>query len=430
MDASSRPDRPDPFHGRIAYLLSQYPAVSHTFFFSEIAALRERGIEIVTASINSAVPPGDGFSRAEKAECERTYYVKAEPKLTALWRLARLAIRHPAVVVRGLREVFRLASWSGYETLYGLFYLAEALLLGEWMGRENCSHLHVHFSGPVATVALLASVAWEIPFSMTVHGPDEFFDVEKFYLARKIEGAKFVVCISHFCRSQLLRLVPYSLWDKLHVCRLGVNEDIFQPAGHAPSGETQLVTVGRLHPSKGQPILLLALESLVKTGKQFHLHLIGGGAERDRLEAITAERGLAKMVTFYGAMSHAATRNLLCKADLFVLPSFAEGIPVALMEAMAMEIACISTFVAGIPELICPGEEGLLVAPSAVTELAAAINLLATDPIRRGTLAKAGRAKVLADYSLSRNVDRLVEIFRGYGIGADKPGPSDFSRSE
>ncbi len=402
---------------KIAYLLSQYPAVSHTFFLSEIAALRERGFFIETASINSVAPPDDGFSQQELDECARTYYLKAGSKAAIALRLAGIALRHPVVVQRGIRAALRLAPGNIHATLYALLYLAEGLLLGAWMREHECEHLHVHFAGPVATVAMLGSLAWQFPYSLTVHGPDEFYDVSLFYLQRKLASATFVICISDFCRSQLLRLAPPAMAGKLHVCRLGVDETVFFPAMQKQDETPRLVCVGRLHPSKGQTVLLAAVSALKAQGYTLHLDLVGGGAERPQLEQAIHAAGLDADVTLHGATSHARTRTLLERADLFVLASFAEGVPVALMEAMAMEIACVSTCVAGIPELIASGVEGLLVAPSSVEELTAAIASLLDDPARRKALAVAGRAKVLARYNLARNADHLAAIMRGQGLG-------------
>jgi colanic acid/amylovoran biosynthesis glycosyltransferase len=404
---------------KLAYLLSQYPAVSHTFFLNEIVALRDRGFHIRTASINAVSPPDDGFASRELAECESTYYIKSMPKTTMLRRLIATALGHPAVLGRGLRKALGLCPWNLYGTGYNLLYLAEALLLGSWMRDEGCDHLHVHFSGPVATVAMLTSVAWEIPYSLTVHGPDEFFNIEKFYLKQKIDAATFVTCISHFCRSQLLRLVSQSTWDKFHVCRLGVDEKMFFPQAKPPSESTRLVSVGRLHPSKGQSILLLAVAKLIERGFDLRLDLVGGGVARVHLTQMIGELGLGDRVILHGAMSHARTRTLLQGADIFVLSSFAEGVPVALMEAMGMEIACISTVVAGIPELIRSGEDGLLVAPSSIDELSEAIGRLILDTQLRDAIALAGRKKVLAQYNLSRNADHLANVFRLYGLGAN-----------
>jgi glycosyltransferase involved in cell wall biosynthesis len=197
-----------------------------------------------------------------------------------------------------------------------------------------------------------------------------------------------------------------------------VDEAVFRPTEVAHSAEvTRLVSIGRLHPSKGQPILLMALLKLIERGMPVHLELIGGGADRTRLEGIIVKQGIEQHVTLHGPLSHIATRNILQQADIFVLSSFAEGVPVALMEAMASEVACVSTFVAGVPELISSTSEGLLVPPASVDKLAEALEVLIHDPVRRQAIATAGRSKVLADYNLSRNADHLANVFRSYGLG-------------
>jgi colanic acid/amylovoran biosynthesis glycosyltransferase len=401
----------------IAYLLSQYPAVSHTFFFNEVIALRSLGLHIETASINPVSPPKDGFSSAELKECANTYYVKSGSKLAIMLRLVAITLRNPLAFLRGFREALSLAPWDIGSTMLAMAYLAEALLVGAWMREKQCGHLHVHFAGPVATVGLLASVAWDLPYSLTVHGPEDFYNIDEFYLKRKIEHARLVLCISDFCRSQLLRIVDPSLWSKFHVCRLGVDGEVFAPHPKDDTAYVQLVCVGRLHPSKGHIVLLQAIGWLAREDIAVRLDLIGDGPIRSDLEALIANEGLESIVTMHGACSHARTRELLMRANIFVLSSFAEGVPVALMEAMAMEIACVSTFVAGIPELIKDGSQGLLVAPSSVDQLTSALLELTTNEARRVTLARAGREKVLADYNLSQNTMRLAAVFRDYIAG-------------
>jgi len=189
-----------------------------------------------------------------------------------------------------------------------------------------------------------------------------------------------------------------------------VDETIFFPEPREANDIFRLVSVGRLHPSKGQSVLLHAVKQLVDRGFALHLDLVGGGVDRVHLDRI------GRFVTLHGALSNTSTRALLQGADLFVLSSFAEGVPVALMEAMAKEIACIGTVVGGIAELIRSGEEGILVAPSSVEDLSDAIAFLIEHPERRLELAKAGRAKVLAKYNLSRNAALLADIFAQYGL--------------
>jgi colanic acid/amylovoran biosynthesis glycosyltransferase len=403
----------------IAYLMSQYPAISHTFFLNEVRAMREQGFKIETASVNSIQPPTGGFPAVEMEEAGRTFYIKERSKVAILGVLARTIVTRPGVVARGLAVSLRLRPLDIPGTGYALFYLLEAILLGDWMRRKGCTHLHVHFGGPVATVGMLASIAWKIPYSLTIHGPEEFYDVAPSFLEKKIGLATFVTCISHFCRSQLWKISPEREWSKFHVCRLGVRTEVFAPMPAADRDVLHIVSVGRLHPAKGQMVLLHSFRELLQRGLRIRLSIVGDGAGLPALKEFIQQNGMEGVVTLHGALSHPATRELLGTADLFVLASFAEGVPVALMEAMSMEVACISSYVAGIPELITSGEEGLLVPASSEEDLTAAIAALVLDPEKRHTLASA-RHKVLSKYDLSTNIKFLVQVFGRYGLAARK----------
>nr|WP_281383431.1 glycosyltransferase family 4 protein [Granulicella aggregans] len=263
---------------------------------------------------------------------------------------------------------------------------------------------------------MLTSIAWGIPYSLTIHGPEEFYDVGPSFLEQKLRQASFVTCISDFCRSQLYKIAPVASWGKFEVCRLGVRTAVFAPPPETTRETLHIVSVGRLHPAKGQMILLGAFRELLDRRLQVRLSIVGDGDGRSSLEDFIQTYRLKDSVTLHGALSHPATRALLGTADLFVLPSFAEGVPVALMEAMSMQIACISTFVAGIPELIEPGMEGLLVPPSSQPHLTDAMASLIGDPARRMTLARAGREKVLSSYDLYTNIGTLARVFERHGL--------------
>jgi glycosyltransferase involved in cell wall biosynthesis len=167
--------------------------------------------------------------------------------------------------------------------------------------------------------------------------------------------------------------------------------------------------VGRLVPSKGQLILLRACDLLHSKGYSFRVRLVGAGPDREHLEAFAKQKGIA--VIFEGAKSHDETRILMGRADIFALASFAEGVPVALMEAMAMEVPCVSTRVAGIPELIRDGLDGLLVPASSVEALASALQRLTEDPLLRRSFGVAGCKRVLELYNLPQNVGSLARVF-------------------
>ena len=314
--------------------------------------------------------------------------------------------------LRGLRLVLRLAGLDLPRLVFNLVYFSEALMVGIWMKRKKHRHLHVHLGSQVATVGLFVRQIFGYGLSMTVHGPDEFWDVEGQYLKEKIAGMDFVCCISYFARSQLMRCSPYSDWDKLLVSRLGVDPRLFSPV---PRGDTpevfEILCVGRLTPAKGQHLLIDAMERLAQLGWRVRLRLVGGGADETSLRQRAAEIENPESVIFEGGVNQNHIRDLYSKADVFCIASFAEGIPVVLMEAMAMGIPCVTTYVAGIPELIRDGIDGLLVAPSDLDGLVEALAKLMGDVNLRERIGKSGRARVLEQYDLRKNVEKLATIF-------------------
>ena len=404
---------------RVVYLLSQYPAISHTFFLNEIRELRKLGIAIDVVSINRPDRSLHSMSAMESEEIEKTFYVKSTGAGRAAWTAVKTLIRRPRVFGRGLAAALRLGRCDLSAILFALFYLAEALILGDWMRTRGHRQLHVHFCGPVATVGLLASIAWRFPYSLTVHGPDEFYDVEKFYLREKVERAKFILCISDFCRSQLMRVSAPEHWDKMRVVRLGVDPQVFFPMRRERerAESLEILCVGRLVPSKGQLILLQACDLLLNQGHSVRVRLVGDGADRCLLEAFATQNCIPAI--FEGPRNHEETRQLLSQADIFALASFAEGVPVALMEAMAMEVPCVSTRIAGIPELIRDGIDGLLVPASSAFTLASAIQRLIEDPPLRRKLAAAGRERVCELYNLRQNVHSLALVFNQHLLDRD-----------
>ncbi len=422
--------RQPPAGVRVAYLLSRYPAVSHTFFLHEVLGLRARGVAIETASINppdrarAALPP------AEAAEADSTFYLQGGSKLTALTHLLTTVLRHPMALLRGLAAIARLPGLTLARRLFWLLYLAEALLVGRWMQARNLKHLHVHFGGPVASVGMLVAAAWRLPFSLTIHGPEELLNIDAYHLRQKVAAASFVFCISDFCRSQLCQLVHPDQWAKFQVVRLGVDPVILTPSSRTtPANDEartlEIVCTGRLVAAKGHTILLQALCLLRDRDIVLKATLIGAGEELQTLRAFVARHGLEHQVCFTGALSHSATLTHVRRADLFALASFAEGIPVALMEAMALGLPCISTTIAGIPELIRSGIDGLLVPPANVSALADALETLATQPTLRRTLGAAARQRVIARYNLPLNQELLAQAF------AERLAPTpETSRSE
>ena len=398
----------------IAYLLSRYPARSHTFFLNEILGLRLRGLGIEVASINAPDRPLEELSMQEAAEARTTFYVKGTGRLRAGLALLGTVCLQPAVLIRGVRFIAKLPLPSLRQRLFWLFYLAEAILVGRWMQRRKLTHLHVHFGGAVASVGLLTSIAWRIPYSLTIHGPEELIDPTAYQMPAKLAQAGFVLCISDFCRNQLRALAPQSDWSKFTVIRLGVDplqlspQPCEQPVTHTPA---TVVCVGRMVPEKGHRILLQTLAALRARGTPFRAELIGTGPLETELRRCSVELGLADSVVFTSGLSHAETLAHVRSADIFALASFAEGVPVALMEAMSLGVPCVSTTVAGIPELIHSGESGLLVAPGHVEAFTEALAHLLADESLRQRLATEARRRIVAEYNLPHNLDRLADFF-------------------
>ncbi len=411
-DRAAHSANPAAHRTRLAYLLSAYPAVSHTFFLREILALRARGFEIHTASINPPDRPLAALPPEEQREAAATFYLKPPRTAPAQWlaqfvALVAALIAHPLVALRGLRAAASMPRASVPWSLR-LGYWAEAMLLGRWMRRRSLTHLHVHFGGPVSSVALLAARAWRIPWSLTLHGPGEFHDETPTWLREKILSATRLFAISHFTRSQILRIAPEAE-PKTFVLRLGVEPSLLNqiPIPRDPARPLEILCTGRLVTAKGQRVLLQAFAALTRRD-QLRLVFIGDGPDRAALHSLAASLGLAARVEWTGALDHASTLARVARAHLFVLASFAEGLPVALMEAMALGVPCVSTFIAGIPELIRDGENGLLVPASDPAALTAAIERLINDPSLRQRLAERARQTVADEYNLARNLDPLA----------------------
>lgn len=398
--------------GAMAYLVSRYPAVSHTFILREVQGLRALGMRVEVASVNAPDRPAERMTADERAEAASTYGIKHHGLRGALAGLGWAAATRPVALLRTLHH-----AWSfgrGLRRVYALAYAVEAAMVARWMAGRDLRHLHVHFGNEAAAVGVLTKTLCDAGLSLTIHGPDEFDDVPGQKLRQKIEAADQVVCISQFARSQLMRLTAPAQWAKLQLCRLGVDTARFAMAAEdRQPGRVRLLCVGRLTPAKGQLLLVQACAALRNEGLDFELSLVGDGPDRQRLKAAVEAHGLRECVRFTGALNQTEVRHALTQADAFVLPSLAEGIPVVLMEAMACGVPCVSTPVNGIPELIQHDRTGLLATPGDAEALTTQLRRVVTDPALRKRLADAGRVQVQTAFHLQRNVGCLAEIFAG-----------------
>ncbi len=396
---------------RVAYLVNQYPHVSHSFIRREIAALEREGIEVARYSVR---PSGaDLFDPADRAEQEHTTVLLAAGVVGLLAAILRTVLTRPLRFLSALRMTVRLGRPSERGLLRHFVYLAEACVLLRHLQRGGAEHLHAHFGTNPATVALLTRTLGGPPYSFTVHGPEEFDRPAALSLTTKIEHAAFVVAISSFGRSQLFRWCDRAHWPKVHVVHCGLDVAFLGaepvPVPHAP----RLVCVGRLTEQKGQLLLLEAVAMLMAEGIECELILAGDGPMRPTVEAEIRRLELGERVRITGWVSGADVRREIESARALVLPSFAEGLPVVLMEALALGRPVVTTYVAGIPELVRDGVHGWLVPAGSADDLAAALREALSAPRERlEAMGKAGAARVAQRHDVRQEAAKLAALFR------------------
>ncbi len=397
----------------LGYLVSQYPATNHTFILREICKLRELGFDIRVVSIRKPDRPPAALSEEEAAEFRQTSYVLGSGASTIAGAHLWTFFGAPLGYVAAFFSTLGLAGWNLRGALHHTFYFAEAVVAGHLFRKQGVAHAHTHFA---STVALLMSRVFPISFSMTIHGPDEFNDVAGFHLAEKAARARIVAAISRFAASQTMSASDPRHWTKIHALPLGVDPDAFAPRPPPPpDAPFEILCVARLAPVKAHVILVDAIGQLVAAGRTgVRLVLVGEGPARASIAERVASQGLGAYVRLEGALNHDRVLEFYRRASVFALPSFAEGVPVVLMEAMAMEVPCVATWIAGVPELIRADVDGLLIPPADPDALAAAIARLMDNPELAARLGHSGRIRVLERYHLARNTERLAAVFREY----------------
>lgn len=407
--------------GPIAYLTGDYPKVSHTFILREVEAVRANGVKVITCSIRQ--PAEAEFKGQEELRARaETFYVKSAARNPArlLATHGRTILRSPATWARTLALAIRMRAPGLKALIWQLFYFLEAGVLADHLRRNHVRHLHNHFGNSSCSVAVLAAELAGIPFSFTEHGPAIFFEVDRWALPEKIARARFVVAITHFCRSQLMLFSDPKHWDKIAIVHCGVDPAAYR---RDPGGSGKRVAfVGRLDPVKGALLLIEAMAAVLKTHPDATLALAGDGPARAGAEARTKALGIEAAVHFAGFMTQGQVADLLANSDMLVLPSFAEGLPVVYMEALASRIPVVASRVAGVQELVEDGVTGFAVPPGDVATLADRMIRLMDDPAAARAMGEAGRKAVEAGFDIRREGARLAELFRNGGP-ATRPRP-------
>lgn len=396
---------------RVAYLVNQYPKVSHTFIRREIAALERQGATVLRFALRGW--DAEVVDSEDRGELGRTHYLLYGGLAPLAWAALRQALATPRRFALALALALRVARRADRAWPWHLVYLAEACALVQRLARHGgATQLHAHFGTNAAEVAMLAHALGGPPYSFTVHGPEEFDKPEALHLREKIARANAVVAISAYGRSQLWRWARLEDWPKVRVVHCGLEAAFFGEAPEPPSSAPRLVCVGRLCEQKGQLLLVEAAARLAAEGLDFDLVLAGDGEMRPQVEAAIARHGLQARVRITGWISSAQVRRELVAARALVLPSFAEGLPVVIMEALAVGRPVLATYVAGIPELVRDGVEGWLFeagSPSAAAQAMRAC--LAAPPDMLAAMGRAGRERVRARHGVDAEARRLLAVW-------------------
>jgi glycosyltransferase involved in cell wall biosynthesis len=394
----------------IAYFINQYPKVSHSFIRREIHALERQGFQISRFALRGwdAVL----VDEEDKAEQATTRYVLNQGAGPLLVAVMAVLLASPLRFLSALALALKLGRRSDRSMIHHLAYLAEACRMLPWLRESGVRHLHAHFGTNSTTVAMLAHVLGGPPYSFTVHGPEEFDKPQFIGLDEKIRRAAFVVAVSSYGRSQLFRWVGHVHWSTIHVVHCGL-EQAFHAVPPVPVPDVpRLVCVGRLCEQKGQLLLIEALARLAGKGVELELVLAGDGEMRAEIEALVVRHALGGRVRITGWIDARQVREEILNARGLVLPSFAEGLPVVIMEAMALRRPVLSTYVAGIPELVRDGQEGWLFPAGSVEELASAIETILACPA--GKLARMGEdgyRRVRLRHDIDTEAARLAGLF-------------------
>ena len=394
---------------KIAYLVNQYPKVSHSFIRREILALERQGFEVQRLAIRGWEGPLP--DEEDRREREQTRYVLRGGPFALLVPTVLTLLRAPTRFFTALRLSLKMARESDRALPYHLIYLAEACSIVPWLRASGARQIHAHFGTNSADVAMLVNALGGPPYSFTVHGPEEF--LRPIGLREKIRRSAFVVAVSSFGRSQLCLWSQYGDWPKIKIVHCGLEESFYECAPTSPAVAPRLICVGRLVAEKGQLLLIEAAAQMARKGVWFELVLAGDGPIRTQLDELIEKYGLKDRIRITGWISGNEVRQEILAARALVQPSFAEGLPVVIMEAMALRRPVLATFIAGIPELVRHGETGWLIPAASVDELASAMeDCLSRAPEELRRMGELGRQRVIARHSIDAQAAKLADLFR------------------
>ncbi|MBW4620800.1 MAG: glycosyltransferase [Cyanosarcina radialis HA8281-LM2] len=398
---------------KIAYLINQYPKISLSFIRREIAGLEASGIEVTRFSIRLSAE--EVVDEADKLELEKTHVILGVGMAGLLSRLLQAAIAAPISFWQALKLTAQMGWGSERGMIRHLAYLAEACVLRRWAAEGGITHIHAHFGTNPAAVAILCHVLGGPTYSFTVHGPEEFDKAQAIYLTEKIKRAAFVVAVSSFGKSQLYRWCEYKQWSKIHVVHCGVDEMFLAQPYVPPPIEPRFACVARLSEQKGHLLLVEAVCQLAAEELKFKLVLVGDGPLRGEIEALIDRFHLKDYIEITGWATNSEVQQQILASQVMVLPSFAEGLPVVIMEALALSRPVISTYIAGIPELVEPDKCGWLVPSGSVEALTSAMRAALLSPVAElAAMGQLGAKRVAQHHNAALEAQKLVALFQRY----------------
>lgn len=396
---------------RVAYFINQYPKVSHSFIRREILALERQGVQVLRIALRGW--DEKLVDKEDINEQQMTKFVLQHGLASLLRAVVKQFFRTPLRFISTLGLAIKMAKNAERPLIYHLIYFAEACKIVPWIFDFGAEHVHAHFGTNSAEVVMLAHQLGAPKYSFTVHGPEEFDKPLFIGLPEKIKHAIFVVAISSFGKSQLFRWLDFSQWCKVKVVHCGLESSFYQISENVIPNKKRLVCVGRLCEQKGQMLLIEALHQLSKKGVNFELVLAGDGEMRPEIEALLDDYNLRNYVRITGWISSDQVKNEILAAGALVLPSFAEGLPVVIMEAMALKRPVLTTYIAGIPELVIDGENGWLFPAGSLEHLMQTIETFLNAPEQSLVqMGEAGCARVIERHSIDIEAEKLAVLFR------------------
>ncbi|MES2501452.1 MAG: glycosyltransferase family 4 protein [Pseudomonadota bacterium] len=396
---------------RVTYIINQYPKVSHTFIRREILALERLGFNVQRIAMRGW---SDQQIDAEDInEHIKTQYVLKNGAIPLLMAALKMLFKQPCAFATALKLAIKMSFKADRSLIYHLIYLLEACQAAMWSSQFKAEHIHAHFGTNPSEVAMLMGVLLDVPYSFTVHGPEEFDRPQFLKMAEKINRSKFTVAISSFGKSQLQRWVAFSQWPKIKIVHCGLESSFYKVDSVALPNKPKLVCVGRLCEQKGQLLLIEAAKKLADNQIDFELVLAGDGEMRQEVEALIALYSLQNRINITGWISSDAVRQHILDAQILVLPSFAEGLPVVIMEAMSLKRPVISTYIAGIPELVKHDENGWLCVAGDIDDLALTMQKALSTPIDKlQEMGEMAYQQVVARHNIDTEANKLAQLMQ------------------